>query len=90
MVQTFSQDISHIVSYSLTSQTIHGYYLVIISFFKNNFVYLWLCWLFVAARASLWWQSGGHALVVVWGLPIAMRSFTVFHAKHRLQGSQAQ
>ena len=52
-----------------------------LSFFKDLFLYLWLCWVFIALyRLSLVAINGVNSLVVVCGLLIAVSSFA---AKHR-------
>ena len=52
----------------------------------NDFVYFWLCWVFIATHGlSLVVASGGCSLVTVQGLIIAVAS-----AEHWLQSSQAQ
>ena len=51
--------------------------------FKNNcyaFVYLWLCWVFVAAGSSPVAWSQGCSPAVVRGLPIAEASIAAEHA----------
>ena len=44
-------------------------------------IYLLLCWVFVAARAFLWLQREGTALVAVHGLLLVVPSLV---AEHRL------
>ena len=46
--------------------------------FKKIFVYLWLCWIFIAAIGfSVVTAGGGYSLVVVHGLLIEVASFVV-------------
>ena len=49
-------------------------------FFLNNFIYFWLCWVFIAAHMlSLVVVSGGYSLVVVHGHLIAVASLVAEH-----------
>ena len=44
-------------------------------FFFNNFIYFWLCWVFIAAhRLSLVVVSGGYSLVAMHGRLIVAAS----------------
>ena len=44
------------------------------SFLKYNLIYFWLCWVFVAVRASLGAETGDYALVAVCRLLMAVAS----------------
>ena len=49
-------------------------------YFLYNFIYFWLCWVFVAVQAfPLVAASGGYSLIVVHGLLIAMASVFAEH-----------
>ena len=55
-------------------------------FFFNNFIYFWLCWVFIAAhRLSLVAASRGYSADTVHGLLIVMASL----AEHRLYDVRA-
>ena len=56
--------------------------------FKKNhsFIYLWLCWVFIAVGFSLVVASGGYSLAVVCKLLMVVVSLT---ADHGLQDTQA-
>ena len=48
-----------------------GAYYMFLSFFLKIYFYFCLCWVFVAAQASLWlWRVGGYSLVV-WGARVS-------------------
>ena len=49
-------------------------------FFKDFFIYFWLCWVLVAAcRLSVVVVSGGYCLAVVYGLLIVVTSLLEEH-----------
>ena len=49
-------------------------------YFLYNFIYFWLCWVFVDVQAfPLVAASGGYSLIVVHGLLIAMASVFAEH-----------
>ena len=58
-----------------------------VCFFFKFLLFIWLCWVFVAARRlSLVAVSGGYSLLAVCGLPIAVASLVL---EHRFWGSWA-
>ena len=50
-------------------------------FFNYIFNYFWLCWVFVAVWAFLWWWRAGSTLVVVHGLLISVASLAAEHMR---------
>ena len=89
-ISTYQQQKSQLsIDTKVKKQTKNLGYLQDIYFFKQFlkiiYLFIWLCWVFVAARAFLLLQQVGATLqVVVRGILIVVASFVV---EHRLQGA---